>query len=254
MLPDSAHIQEMEVEQLNRRRARHDEHRVGPIYTGADAEACLKRFRPEPYGRWFGVVSGVRARFWNAGHLLGSASIEVEIANGVRPLGLLFSADIGPDAKLLQPDPQGPSGLDYVICEATYGDRDREATTDARRRTELRDEVRAAIHPNGALLIPSFAVERAQELIADLAELISAGELPEIPIYVDSPLATKAIRFVRHARQLEGGGRGSGKPSDRGTCASPRRWNRASRSTGFTASTSSSPRAACARQAASGTG
>jgi metallo-beta-lactamase family protein len=102
----------MEVEQLNRRRTRHGEQRVEPIYTGAQAEACLKRFRPELYGRWFEVVSGVRTRFWNAGHLLGSASIEVEIAICVRPLRLLLSADIGPDAKLLQPDPQGPSGLD----------------------------------------------------------------------------------------------------------------------------------------------
>lgn len=206
MLPDSAHIQEMEVEQLNRRRARHGEPRVAPIYTGTDAQACLKRFQAEPYGRWFEVVSGVRARFWNAGHLLGSASMEVEVAGGGHPLRLLFSADIGPDAKLLQPDPQGPTGLDYVICEATYGDRDREATTDERRRRELRDAVRAAINPNGALLIPSFAVERAQELIADLAELMRAGELPEIPVYVDSPLAEKATRvFARHAHELEGG-------------------------------------------------
>jgi hypothetical protein len=109
-------------------------------------------------------------------------------------------AGIGPDAKLLQPDPQGPSGLDDVVCEATYGNRDREATTDERRRKELRNEVRTAIHPNGALLIPSFAVERAQELIADLAELMSTGELPEIPIYVDSPLAEKATPGVRPAR------------------------------------------------------
>lgn len=208
MLPDSAHIQEIEVEQLNRRRTRHGEGTVKPIYTGADAAACLKRFRPEPYGRWFDVVAGVRARFWNAGHLLGSASIELEADDGERPLRLLFSADIGPDAKLLQPEPQGPSNLDYVICEATYGDTDREDTSDERRRRALRDEVRAAIHPNGALLIPSFAVERAQELIADLSDLMATGELPDVPIYVDSPLATKANQvFVRHARELEGGTR-----------------------------------------------
>jgi metallo-beta-lactamase family protein len=208
MLPDSAHIQEFEVEQLNRRRRRHGDADVEPIYTGADAEACLKRFRPVPYGRWFEVVSGARARFWNAGHLLGSASIEVEVADSERPLRLLFSADIGPDAKLLQPEPQGPSDLDYLVCEATYGDTDREGTSDERRRRVLRDEVRAAIRPDGVLLIPSFAVERAQELIADLSDLMVTGELPEIPIYVDSPLATKATRvFERHARELEGGSR-----------------------------------------------
>jgi metallo-beta-lactamase family protein len=206
MLPDSAHIQEFEVEQLNRRRARHGERGVEPIYTAADAAACLELFRGETYGRWFAVLPGVRARFWNAGHLLGSASVEMEIAGDERPMRLLFSADIGPDAKLLQPDPTGPSGLDYLVCESTYGDTVREATTDASRRRALRDEVRAAMHPNGALLIPSFAVERAQELIADLAQLMDEGALPEIPIYVDSPLATKATRvFLRHHRELEGG-------------------------------------------------
>lgn len=210
MLPDSAHIQEIEVEQLNRRRARHGAPGVEPIYTGPDAQACLKRFVAQRYGQWFEVVPGLRARFWNAGHLLGSASIEVEIIGEItregRPLRLLLSADIGPDAKLLQPEPEGPSGIDYLVCESTYGDRVRPPTTDESRRAALRDEVRAAIHPNGVLLIPSFAVERAQELIADLAALMASGGLPEIPIYVDSPLAARATQvFARHARALEGG-------------------------------------------------
>ncbi|HRW15294.1 MBL fold metallo-hydrolase [Amaricoccus sp.] len=206
MLPDSAHIQEIEVEQLNRRRARHGERAVEPIYTGADAQACLKRFVAHAYGEWFDLAPGVRARFWNAGHLLGSASIEVEVAEVGAPLRLLLSADIGPEAKLLQPEPEGPSGIDYLLCESTYGDRVRPPTTDESRRAALRDEVRAAIHPNGALLIPSFAVERAQELIADLAALMATDALPEIPIYVDSPLAARATQvFARHASALEGG-------------------------------------------------
>ncbi|MCB1404602.1 MAG: MBL fold metallo-hydrolase, partial [Rhodobacteraceae bacterium] len=122
------------------------------------------------------------------------------------PLRLLLSADIGPEAKLLQPEPEGPSGIDYLLCESTYGDRVRPPTTDESRRAALRDEVRAAIHPNGALLIPSFAVERAQELIADLAALMATDALPEIPIYVDSPLAARATQvFARHASALEGG-------------------------------------------------
>lgn len=146
------------------------------LSVGCNIAGGLKRFRPEPYGRLF-VVSGVRARFWDAGHLLGSASIEVELMNGEHPLLLLFPADIGPDAKLLQPEPQGPSGLYYPVCEATYRDRDREAAADERL-WGLRDEVRAAIQPNGALLIPSFAIERAQALIADLTELMRVAEAP----------------------------------------------------------------------------
>lgn len=205
MLPDSAYIQEIEVEQLNRRNQRRRRRSVEPIYTGADAQACLALFRSKAYLDWFDVVPGMRARFWNAGHLLGSASIEIELDEPA--MRLLFSADIGPDYKLLHPHPEGPSGIDYLICESTYGDIDRIEAAAERRRTVLRDEVLAAINPEGALLIPSFAVERAQELISDLAQLMAEGELPSIPIYVDSPLATKATRiFARHSHALEGGG------------------------------------------------
>lgn len=207
MLPDSAYIQEIEVEQFNRRAARRNRGSVTPIYTGADAAACLDLFRSHPYDSWFAVLPGLRVRFWNAGHLLGSASIEVELAQAQSdPLRLLFSADIGPDYKLMHPDPDGPVGVDYLICESTYGDRDRIDATAEHRRELLCQEVRAAIHPHGALLIPSFAVERAQELISDLGRLIAEGALPQIPIYVDSPLATKATRvFAKHHRELEEG-------------------------------------------------
>jgi metallo-beta-lactamase family protein len=208
MLPDSAHIQELEVEQFNRRAAHRNRDRVKPIYDSGDAEACLALLRPHGLNEWFTVIPGVRARFWNAGHLLGSASMEVEVApaENTKPLCLMVSGDIGPDYKLMHSDPEGPSGVDYLVCESTYGDVDRLDATAAARRTLLRDEVRAAMHPDGALLIPSFAVERAQELISDIGRLIAEGELPDIPIYVDSPLATKATRvFAKHYRELEEG-------------------------------------------------
>lgn len=136
MLPDSAHIQEIEVEQFNRRAARRDRGSVTPIYTAADATACLDLFRPQAYNHWFAVLPGLKARFWNAGHLLGSASVEIEVAQAdAAPMRILFSADIGPDYKLMHPDPEGPSGVDYLICESTYGDRDRiDATADRRRK------------------------------------------------------------------------------------------------------------------------
>lgn len=207
MLPDSAHIQEIEVEQFNRRAAHRDRGSITPIYTSADAAACLDLFHAHPYDSWFAVLPGLKARLWNAGHLLGSASVEIELAQAEgEPLRLLFSADIGPDYKLMHPDPEGPSGVDYLICESTYGDRDRIDATAERRRQLLCDEVRAAMHPRGALLIPSFAVERAQELISDLGRLIAEGALPQVPIYVDSPLATKATWvFAKHHKELEEG-------------------------------------------------
>ncbi|WP_230530157.1 MBL fold metallo-hydrolase [Microvirga roseola] len=208
MLPDSGYIQELEVTQLNRRNNRRGRPTVSPIYTAEDATACLEQFRPVPYGQWQPVAPGFRARYWNAGHLLGSASIEMEVQSGEaeRPVRILFSGDLGADHKLLQPDPDGPRDLDYVVLESTYGDTDRAGITIERRRRMLRDEVKAAIRPSGVLLIPSFAVERAQELLVDLRELMEAGELPNIPVFIDSPLATKATSvFRKHAGELRNG-------------------------------------------------
>ncbi|WP_275552337.1 MBL fold metallo-hydrolase RNA specificity domain-containing protein [Microvirga brassicacearum] len=208
MLPDSGHIQEMEVENLNRRNSRRTRPAVFPIYTAEEAAASLSTFRSVPYGQWEAIAPGFRARYWNAGHLLGSASIEIEVTSegGEKPIRLLFSGDIGPDHKLLQPGPDGPPDFDYVILESTYGDTDRAGMTIERRRRMLRDEVRAATRPSGVLLIPSFAVERTQELLVDLMKLMDAGELPDIPVFIDSPLASKASAiFKRHAGELREG-------------------------------------------------
>ena len=208
MLPDSAHIQELEVEQLNRRNAQRGRPAVTPIYTKEDAADCMLLFRPEEYKVWFTVAEGVRARFWNAGHLLGSASVELELrqAGEEKPLRFLFSGDIGPRHKLLQPDPEGPHGLDYVICESTYGDRERGEYSPEARRSELRAEIIKAIDAGGPLLVPSFAVERTQELLVDLFLLMRDGGIPEFPIFVDSPLATRASRvFEQHADEIEHG-------------------------------------------------
>ncbi|HOV03873.1 MAG TPA: MBL fold metallo-hydrolase [Kaistiaceae bacterium] len=207
MLPDSGHIQEFEVELLNRRNRQRGRDEVVPIYTAADAIAALNQFRLMDYDTWFEPVPGIRARFWNAGHILGSASVEMEIAeNDGTPLRLLFSGDIGPDDKLLHPDPDAPAGFDYVVCESTYGDTDRPITDAAGRREHLAAEIRDAYNAEGALLIPAFAVERTQELILDIVELMQTGAIPEASIFVDSPLAIRATRvFAANAAHLEDG-------------------------------------------------
>lgn len=208
MLPDSAHIQEMEVENLNRRNAQRGRLQVSPIYAVADVAACMRQFRPVQYDVWTTVGTGVRARYWNAGHLLGSASVEIEIDRGETgaPLRLLFSGDIGPGQKLLQADPEGPKGVDYLICESTYGDRDRPELSRDQRRATLGEEVRRAAASQGPLIIPSFAVERTQELLVDLFLLARNGLIPSAPIFVDSPLATRAsMIFERHAGEIESG-------------------------------------------------
>jgi metallo-beta-lactamase family protein len=207
LLPDAGNIQESEVAALNRRNSARGRAEVSPIYTQADAVACLDAFRPVEYETWFEVMAGVRARYWNAGHILGSASIEIEFAGegtSGRPMRILASGDIGPDAKLLQPDPEAPAGFDYVIAESTYGDDDRPSTTPKVRRGRLAAEVREASAAGGALLIPAFAVERTQELIVDLIDLMERREIPTAPIFLDSPLAIRATEvFRRHSPSLD---------------------------------------------------
>jgi metallo-beta-lactamase family protein len=209
MLPDAGNIQESEVAALNRRNRTRGRQEVTPIYTQADAVASLQAFHPVDYERWIDVIEGIRARYWNAGHLLGSASIEIEFdgeGESGAPLRLLASGDIGPDSKLLEPDPKAPAGFDYVISESTYGDRVRAATTAEQRRQRLAAEVRNAAAAKGALLIPAFAVERTQELIVDLVGLMERGEVAPAPIFLDSPLAIHATEVFRnHADSLEAG-------------------------------------------------
>ncbi|WP_432283746.1 MBL fold metallo-hydrolase [Aminobacter sp. BA135] len=206
MLPDCAHIQEMEVEHLNRRNAQRGRMAVAAIYTAEDAAKCMTLFHARQYREWFEVVAGVRVRFWNAGHLLGSASVEIEINFSDKPLRLLFSGDVGPAHKLLQPDPEAPTDVDYLICESTYGDRERGEITPQRRRSLLLQEVQGALAASGPLIIPSFAVERTQELLVDLFWLMREGQIPKADVFVDSPLATRASTiFERHADEIQEG-------------------------------------------------
>jgi metallo-beta-lactamase family protein len=204
MLPDSGHIQESEVEHLNRRKRHRGLTPVMPIYTVADAARCLEQLSPLDYGIWTVVADGIRARWWNAGHLLGSASIEIEADDGDgKPLRLLFSGDIGPDHKLLQAPADGPTDLDHIIVESTYGALDRQDLSPESRQDLLSKEVLAAAPGGGAILVPSFAVERTQEIVTDLVALMNAGRIPEAPIFVDSPLASRATDvFKRYAESL----------------------------------------------------
>lgn len=209
MLPDAGHIQETEVAQLNRRNAQRGKPEVTPIYTVEDAEVALQAFSPVGYGTWVEPAEGIRARYWNAGHILGSASIEIELDTGLpgQPkLRLLFSGDIGPAVTTFHPSPASPENLDYIICEATYGARERDLLTLSGRRDLLALEVNEAMKRNGVLIIPSFAVERTQELLSDLLALVQEKRVPQVPIFLDSPLAIRATEvFIDHAEELEEG-------------------------------------------------
>ena len=207
MLPDSAGIQESEVDQLNRQNRRRGQDAVEPIYTTEDAQRAAKQIVPVEYDSWQQVARGIRGRWWNAGHILGSASVELEVETGnakLPRLGILFSGDIGPRVGALQMPARGPQGMDYVLCESTYGDREREDLDDDRRRAILEKEVKTALDRGGNLLIPAFAIERSQELLGDLIYLMVRRRLPRSPIYLDSPLAIRATEvFERHLSSMD---------------------------------------------------
>ena len=197
MLPDAGDIQESEVRQLNRRNERRGRGPVTPIYRVRDAHRTLELFRTVRLGREIDVAPGITARFWEAGHILGSASIEVRVETGEGPVTLLFSGDIGSGGRDFLPDPEGPAGVDHLVIESTYGARPRAPLDPASRRRLLAQELRAAQRAGGPLLIPAFAVERSQELLADLQILVRDGEIPEVDIFLDSPLAIEATEVFR---------------------------------------------------------
>lgn len=200
MLADAGRIQESEAARRNRRRDRAGDTQFQPVYTEQDALRAWRLARPVPLGEWFNPMPGFRARLWNAGHILGSASVEIEAA-GTR---LLLSGDIGPANKAFEADPAAPSGLDHIICESTYGDRSRPRQTIEERRTTLEHEVKTALSKGGNLIIPVFALERTQELLLDLARLADEGRVPNVPIFVDSPLASRTTQvFAAHADEME---------------------------------------------------
>ncbi len=203
LLQDAAGIQVSENERFNRKRGRRGLPPLEPLYELKDAERALQHRSTHSYDEWFEPGAGVRARFWNAGHILGSASIEVEVADDDgSTVRLLFSGDIGPDEKSFHDQPEAPSGFDYILCESTYGGRDREAATLAERRVALGAEITAALGRGGNLIIPAFAVERSQELLHDIGVLIAEGSIDPSIVFLDSPLASRITNVYRQYAEL----------------------------------------------------
>lgn len=198
LLPDSAGIQESEAERETKKRNRRGDEPATPLYTMEDAAEALNHRQTCRYGEWIEPGPGVRARYWNAGHIIGSASIEVEVMDGdEKPVRLMFSGDIGPDEKVFYAEPEGPAGFDYIVCESTYGGRERQDYTLVERRQALKREIETALQRGGNLVIPAFAVERSQELLHDIGLLIKEGEIDPRLVILDSPLASKVTGVYR---------------------------------------------------------
>ena len=186
MLADSAHIQERDAEFLTR----HRKSAVPPLYSMVDATQASELMAGVPYHKAFEVTPGVQVTFIDAGHILGSASVILDFEEDGRHRRLVFSGDIGRRGLPVIRDPEVPQAADIVIMESTYGDRDHPPYESARQ--ALAGIITATAARGGRILIPAFAVGRAQEIVYDLHSLALAGEIPAIPIYIDSPLAIEA--------------------------------------------------------------
>lgn len=198
MLPDSARIQETDAERRSKYRRRRGDAAVQPLYTEADAERALQLFAPHPFDEWFRVVTGVRARYWRAGHILGAASIELELSiesGGVKRI--VFSGDLGPTPDPLLPDPQVPDSADFLLLESTYGDRDHKSMADTLE--ELAQAMRAADESGGNLLVPVFAVGRAQMILWAISKLEREGRVKPRPVVLDSPMGIDVTEIYRPA-------------------------------------------------------
>lgn len=195
MLMDSGHIQEADIQFVNKHRSRRGEPPLDPLYTLQDAQAVAKFFQPRHYGQEFSPINGVTAKLVDAGHILGSAAIVLDIEEKNRKFRLWFSGDIGRLKLPLLRDPVMPTQVDYLIMECTYGDKRHHDPEQAY--NELLDAINRTIHRRGKIIIPAFSVGRTQELVYLINEMIQSRQIPSLPVYVDSPLAVNASDIFR---------------------------------------------------------
>lgn len=200
MLLDSAYIQEYDIVYVNKKRNRRGEPPLEPLYTIPDAEQALQLFTPIQYNQSFEVTPGVQATFVNSGHILGSASIVLDVKENGISKRLWFSSDIGRDNLPLLKDPVMPDRADYMIMECTYGNRLHFSPEAAFQ--EFRDVTKRTIQRSGKIIIPAFAVGRTQEIIHFLNRMLADRDIPAIPIFLDSPLAINATDIFKKYAHL----------------------------------------------------
>jgi len=195
MLLDSAHVQEMESEWRTRKRRRQARRDAEPLYTTTDAQESLKYLAPTELDQTFDLEPNIKARLRNAGHILGSCMVEFWVADEGKETKIVFSGDLGREEQLIVNDPFEIVDADYLFIESTYGDRMHRGFEDSK--AELLEAIRYAVSHNEKVIIPAFALERTQEVLYLLGEFFRAGKLPDLPVYLDSPLAIKATEIYR---------------------------------------------------------
>ena len=195
MLEDSARVQLADSQYVSKQRAKQGLPAVEPLYTVEDAERAVRQFVAVNYGRRMPVADGVTLEFRDAGHILGSAQVVLDIREGGRKYRFLFSGDIGrPNQEILR-DPEPVEDVDFLQIESTYGNREHADATNSR--DELCRLMSAAIGRGGKVIVPAFSVGRTQQLVFVLNQLTDAGRVPRVPIFVDSPLSVNATEVFR---------------------------------------------------------
>ncbi|MBQ7711503.1 MAG: MBL fold metallo-hydrolase [Bacteroidales bacterium] len=196
MLADAGRIQESDVHTFNKKRKAQGEPPVEPIYTMEDAQACMSCFISVPYRKKFNIEGEATVEFFDAGHILGSACVCLEIKEGRKTIRLGFTGDIGRYDKRILKNPEPFAQVDYLIMESTYGDRLHTSIENAEQEL-LMAVLDTCTKKKGKLIIPSFAIGRAQEIIYALDRLEHAKLLPDIDVFVDSPLSVSATNIMR---------------------------------------------------------
>lgn len=205
ILRDSARLQAEDFARAQRHKHNHDRNRNHrrnnnnhePLYTEQDVERTLPRLADVPYERVTTIADGITIKFSDAGHILGAASVQMEVQDGSRKVTIVFSGDVGPTGAPILRDPHTPVPADVVLLESTYGDRDHrslEAT-----RNELLTILQSAAATHGKIIIPAFAVGRTQDIVYHIGEFIRTGQIDAIPVIIDSPMAASVTRlYSRH--------------------------------------------------------
>jgi metallo-beta-lactamase family protein len=205
ILLDSARLQEEDAAYKKKRHlkeGRQGPHPEVPLYTVEDAEAVTPLFNPVDYGEPVALGGGVEATFHDAGHVLGSSMIKLVISQGEEKRSIIFSGDIGRWNRPMLHDPSVFRKTDYIVMESTYGDREHQGTHDIGR--DLEEIIKAAYAAGGNIIVPAFALQRAQEVLYYLNALLMDGRIPELPVYLDSPMAIKITEvFKRHSELFD---------------------------------------------------
>jgi metallo-beta-lactamase family protein len=198
MLRDAAHIQEKDAEFMNKWNKRKNLPQVAPLYTMKDAERCMDRFTSIGYNEPTQITRDVRLTYIDAGHILGSAVVLLDVQRNGRSFRVAFTGDLGRKNLPVIRNPAPLDACDVFVTESTYGNKVHDSISDMK--AELLDTVKSAIQRGGKVIVPSFSVGRTQELVYFLHELFNEGTLPHIPIFVDSPLSVNVTEvFRRHA-------------------------------------------------------